>query len=235
MNFAMGGTPTPQANGIATPHPPTPGSAPNQPQQLPHGPQPPNFNPMLPQAQRPASMNGPQPPQPPNGQQQPQRPIGTPNANPFQSPTIAHSPNVQQQGPPNQQAMGAAPMGNLTGPSPLLRGGMIPPNGVQQGMVLGGVPQQPPQGGPTGGPQGPGFNQMGGRPPSRTTTPQMQPPGMMMQSSPGMANRALGMGPQQNNIAEFAINNDLFRLPAHQLQQAKADVGIPAACIVTAS
>jgi hypothetical protein len=52
-------------------------------------------------------------------------------------------------------------------------------------------------------------------------------PGMMMQSSPGMANRALGMGPQQNNAAEFAINSDLFKLPAHQLQQAKAEVGIP--------
>jgi hypothetical protein len=52
-------------------------------------------------------------------------------------------------------------------------------------------------------------------------------PGMMMQSSLGMANRALGMGPQQNNAAEFAINNDLFRLPPHQLQHAKAEIGIP--------
>ena len=42
-----------------------------------------------------------------------------------------------------------------------------------------------------------------------------------------MATPALGMGPQQNNAAEFAINTDLFRLPPHQVQQAKAEIGIP--------
>ena len=32
---------------------------------------------------------------------------------------------------------------------------------------------------------------------------------------------------QQANAAEFAITSDLFRLPPHQLQQAKSEVGIP--------
>lgn len=94
----------------------------------------------------------------------------------------------------------------------------MPPNGVHQGMVMGGGPQKPQQ---QGAPQGPGFSQMGGgRPPSRTNTPQMQP-GMMVNQSPSMGNRQIVGG------AEMAINNDFARLQPAHIHQAKLEVGIP--------
>lgn len=223
MNFSMGGGPAPQLNGVSSPHPPTPGSA-----HHPHGPQPPNFNPMAQGIPRPPSMNGPPQPHPSNGQpSQQQRPVGTPNHNlPFQSPTMAHSP--LQPGPSGQQTPGvgpqSAPMGNLSGPSPHMvnRGAMMPPNGVPPGMGMGGMPQQPQQPGQSA-PQGPNFGTSVGRPPSRTNTPQGQPG--MMHSSPLMGNRQPIPPPNPTN--EY-IEAEFRKLPTNTIHNAKLESGIPA-------
>jgi hypothetical protein len=149
--FPMG-VPGSQLNGIGGP-PPTPNSS---------APQPPNFQPMLP-GQRPGMG--------------PQRQAGMP----FQSPTMAHSPQ-NTGGAPAQQQHSQPPMGQL-GPSPHLahmNRGMHPPNGPQ------GMPQSGMGGGqPTNTPT-PSLQNLG-RPPSRTATPGQN--SMMVHASPSMASR----------------------------------------------
>ncbi|TFK21776.1 hypothetical protein FA15DRAFT_681963 [Coprinopsis marcescibilis] len=231
------GTHGPQVNGAPGSHPPTPGGVSSQGQhpQHPGGPQQPHFNPMM--QQRP--MNGSQPQQSlsTNGAPQPQQQRSmAPNPNlPFHpSPTMAaHSPNAgpgMQQGPmpsQGQQLPGQQPppMGNLGGPSPLLQsmnrgGAMLPPNGVPppQGMMIPGPQQQ-------GGPMSSGtpmqqFQQLGGggRPPSRTNTPQMQG---MMQQSPSMGNRQV-----MPMVADATILSDFARLSPQQVLLWKQEMKI---------
>ena len=120
-----------------------------------------------------------------------QRPGGpqhrVPNGvNPYQSPTMAHSPQNPATNPiPNAQHS-QPPMGQL-GPSPMpqisAQSRMLPP-----GSNMGGVSSA----------QAPPF----GRPPSRPNTP-----GNMIQRSPSMAARQ-----QPTNIHEAQYNNELNRL-----------------------
>lgn len=136
---------------------------------------------------------------------------------PFQSPTMAHSPQggigaqQSQQQPPGQQQQ-QPPMGQL-GPSPNMapmnRGGMLPPNG---GMNPG---QPQPQG---GGPPTPGYQQgqvgHGVRSPSRANTPMMQQHG----SSPLMPPRQPPPGSE---------NEELIKITPQMLAQLKQDLNIP--------
>jgi hypothetical protein len=174
MNFPMS---APQPNGIpGTPvGPPVPGSTPQQP----------GFQTMLP-GQRPG---GPGPPQ-----------RGPNNGPPFQSPTMAHSP--QNSGvPPGQQQ---PPAMSQLGPSPHMShmqrgGGMLPPNGQQQ---------------PTNQP----FQQHQ-RPPSRTASPSN-----MAQPSPSMANRqppAGGMAAQ-----EAGLTMELSKMPIPLLTALRQELGL---------
>ncbi|KAJ7156845.1 hypothetical protein C8R43DRAFT_997399 [Mycena crocata] len=130
----------------------------------------------------PMQPNGIMPGPPPSGmgQQQPfiqQRPPQAgqqrpPNGGPpFQSPTMAHSPPNpgQQSQPPHGQPHHAPPPMSQLGPPQ--RGGMLPPG--QQGMNPG--QQTPTQ----------SYQNLTGRPPSRTSTPQTG----MMNPSPSMAPR----------------------------------------------
>ncbi|KAF5328952.1 hypothetical protein D9611_013477 [Ephemerocybe angulata] len=109
-------------------------------------------------------------------------------------------------------------MGSFSEPSPLInRGSMLPPTGIPEGVAAGGVPQQPQQSNPPGAPQGGNFPPMvNGRPPSMTTTPQIQP---MMSQSPSMGSR-LGTA---NRYASRARAIMWFRTSF----KAKADAGIP--------
>lgn len=123
---------------------------------------------------------------------------------PFQSPTMAHSPqnpgNLQQ--PPPMSQLGQSPhMPNMQ-----QRGNMLPPNGAQG-------PQQAPN---------PAFQQMQQRPPSRTASPSN-----MMQPSPSMQPRAAPMmGTLPNAQVEHGINTELAKIPPQIIAQLKAEVGL---------
>lgn len=211
-----------------------------QPRMMPNGPMPngmpPNALPpgsMQPGAPNSFQMGGPGGPQP-NGISGPPVPPGGPNPNflgqrlplngpqsrgplpPFQSPTMAHSP---QGGPgPQQQpqlSQHQQPQHLGMGPSPHLmhmnRGGMLPPNVPQQGMNPG---QQTPT---------TSYQQLT-RPPSRTATPggssgmPHPSPSMTARQPPGIT----GNDPRQ----EGSINNELMNIPASMLQQLKLEVGL---------
>ncbi|TFK75047.1 hypothetical protein BDN72DRAFT_853736 [Pluteus cervinus] len=204
--FPMGGPSPPQPNGIAG-HPPPPNT-----QGAPH----PSHS-LFQNAQRPLSG--------------PQRGV---NGVPFQSPTMAHSP--QNSGPgPGQQSMQQqqqqqqqhqqpqppqAPMSQLGPTTPGLQPpnrGMLPPQGgppgMNQMMVSGG---QHPGGTPTQT-----FQQVG-RPPSRTATPGQT--GGMMQPSPSMVHRqAPGSGGMMSQ--EQAVNMELQHMPQAVLAALKAEIG----------
>ncbi|KAI6023326.1 hypothetical protein EDC04DRAFT_298215 [Pisolithus marmoratus] len=174
MSFPMPPTGQ-QPNGIPIPSGgPTPaGANPAQPQ---------NFNPLI-AGQRPG---GPQH-RGPNG------------INPYQSPTMAHSPHNpgMNTGPSPQHPQ---PMGQL-GPSPHMShmGGqnrMLPP-----GATMGAVPSAQTS-----------FTQLS-RSPSRPNTPGQN----MMQSSPSLTNRQL---------LETQFNNELQRLGVTALNQAKQELGL---------
>ncbi|KAH7890939.1 hypothetical protein F5I97DRAFT_108788 [Phlebopus sp. FC_14] len=168
-----------QANGIPMPSggPPPAGANPGQPQ---------NFNQMLP-GQRPGP--GPQH-------------RGANGVNPYQSPTMSHSPqNPGGSAGPNPQHP-QAPMGQL-GPSPhmahMARGGMLPPN-----SSMGSVPSA----------QTPPFTL--GRSPSRPGTPGQ---GGMMQPSPSMMNRPPPM-------QEANLHAEVHRLPVPLLNTIKQELGL---------
>jgi collagen type III alpha len=178
-----------------------------------------------------------QPPPLMNGQSQQQRGPG-----PFQSPTMAHSPqnnagtpgqpgssNQQQHG---QQQQGQPSMGQFAGPSPnmahahahMSRTDMLPPNGAINPMGPGPQQQQLPQ--QAGGPPTPGYSQQqqqqqgGGRPPSRTNTP-----GGMMHSSPSLVPRQAppsGMG----GGAVSEINAELMHIPQNLMTTLKREMGL---------
>jgi hypothetical protein len=177
--FSMSGA-GPQTNGIPMQSgaPPPAGANPAQQQ---------NFSQLMP-GQRPG---GPQH-RGPNG------------VNPYQSPTMAHSP--QHQGGnagPNQQHP-QAPMSQL-GPSPhmahMVRGGMLPPNS-NMGQVQ--TTQTPP------------FSQLG-RSPSRPGTPGQG----MMQPSPSLMNRQTPV-----NVPDGALNAELGRLPTPLLTTIRQESGL---------
>ena len=187
MNFVSVGPAPGQANGIQGGPSQQQGGPPPSGVQAPGMP----FNTMMPGNQRP----------PPNGlapSQQPQPGARGPNPNggPFQSPTMAHSPQNNAGGPSQQHQPGPgqqqAPMAQL-GPSPHMA-----PMNMNRGSVVGGHGMLPPNGGPPpsmgpptpqgGGPPTPGYapGNQGGRPPSRTNTPRS---GMMTHPSPSMGAR----------------------------------------------
>ena len=231
--------------------PPPPPNQPQQPNGVPGGPggpqqsapggvnpnQPMQFNSLMPgqqqQRQPPPLMNG-------HPQQPQQRGPG-----PFQSPTMAHSPQNNagtpgQLGPSNQpqqgQQQGQPPMGQFGGPSPNMahahmnRTDMLPPNGSMNPMSSGQQQQQLPQ--QPGGPPTPGYSQQqqqqqqggGGRPPSRTNTP-----AGMMHSSPSLASRQPppggGMGPG-GAVSESNINTEIMRIPNSMVSQLKRENGL---------
>ncbi|KAJ6581087.1 hypothetical protein B0H19DRAFT_1113560 [Mycena capillaripes] len=145
--------------------------------------------------QQPTFMGQPRPPL--VGQARP--PNGGP---PFQSPTMAHSPPNPQPQPPQGQPQHAPPMGQLGPP----RGGMLPPN--QQGMNPGQQTPTP-------------YQNLGGRPPSRTSTPQSG----LMNPSPSMAPRQPmipGADPRDINT----INNDFQNIPPQLLPALKNELGL---------
>lgn len=174
MSFPMSG---PQPNGM-------PGSsagpsvAPGTPQQPQTG-----FQPMLP-GQRPGVPQ--------------QR--GPNNGPPFQSPTMAHSPQNSGVAPGQQQP----PAIGQVGPSPHMShmqrsGNMLPPNGQQQAG-------------------NPAFQQLH-RPPSRTASPS----NIMTQPSPSMANRQ----PQGGMPAqEASLNNELARMPPQLVTALRQELGL---------
>ncbi|KAJ7460737.1 hypothetical protein FB451DRAFT_1563197 [Mycena latifolia] len=160
---------------------------------MPGPPAPPGMGPQF-MPQRPPTMGG--PPRAPNG------------GPPFQSPTMAHSPpNPGQQSQPPQQHP-PPPMGQLGPP----QRGMLPPG--QQGMNMGqqGMPgQQTPT---------PSYQNLAGRPPSRTSTPQG-----MMNPSPSMAPRQ-PMMPGGDPRQEMNSNNELQAIPLQVVNMLKADLGM---------
>lgn len=174
MSFPMVGA-GPQPNGI-----PLPSTSSNQGGANPAPSQ--NFNTLM-QAQR-------------QGAPQHRGPNGV---NPYQSPTIAHSPQHQGGNPgPNPQN----PMNQL-GPSPhmahMARAGMLPPN-----ANMGSVP-------PT---QTPPFSQLA-RSPSRPGSA-----GQMMQS-PSLMDRQTPI-----NAQESSLNADLARLSTVMLTNIRQDLGV---------
>ncbi|KAF8810421.1 hypothetical protein BYT27DRAFT_7209418 [Phlegmacium glaucopus] len=256
----------PTPNGIITgmPHlqpgvsfsvgPPLPSTQPQQPNGIPGGPggpqqpppppgglnsgtQPMPFNSLMPgqpqqQRQPPPLMNGhPQ-------QQQPQQ-RGPTNNGPFQSPTMANSPqnnNVGtpghsgQPGPSNQPQQGQPPIGQFGGPSPNMTHAhmsrtMLPPNGGVPIMnPMGSGPQQQLTQQP-GAPPLPGYSQQqqqqqGGRPPSRTNTP-----GGMMHSSPSLTPRQPD-GMNGGAASENNINNEVMHIPQVLLISLKREIGL---------
>jgi len=192
--FTMSGS-GPQPNGI----PGAPGPVPGQ---VPSSSQPPNFSQLLP-GQR---QGGPQQQQ---HQQQQQR--GPPNAMPFPSPTMAHSPQntgIAPGGQQQQQQHAQAPMGQL-GPSPIssMNRVMLPPN-APQGMNN-----------PIPGQQGQSIAssfQQQQRPPSRSGTPNQN---AMTHSSPSFAARAPGM-----SIA--MLHNEIAQLSPAMLASLKQETGV---------
>ncbi|KAH7921183.1 hypothetical protein BV22DRAFT_1038942 [Leucogyrophana mollusca] len=135
----------------------------------------------------------------PGGQRGPQQ-RGPNGAAPYQSPTMAHSPQNGGGNPGHPHAQ--APMGQL-GPSPHLahmgRGGMPPPN-----SNMGSVPST----------QTPPFSQLA-RSPSRPGSPGQ---GNMMQPSPSLMHR-------QTPTAESNVNRDLSSLPTHTLAAIRQELG----------
>jgi len=238
--------------------PPLPSTQPQQPNGVPGGPggpqgpppppgglnsgnQPMQFNPLMPgqpqqQRQPPPLMNG-------HPQQSQQR--GPTSNGPFQSPTMAHSPqntssgtpgHSGQPGPSNQpqqgQQQGQPPIGQFGGPSPnmthahMSRTGMLPPNGGLPAMNPMNPGQQPTQ--QPGGPPTPGYPQQqqqqqgGGRPPSRTNTP-----GGMIHSSPSLAPRQpLPDGMGGGAVSENNINAEVMRIPQVVMNALKRDIGL---------
>lgn len=165
-----------QPNGIPIPSTGSTSSGPN-----PHPSQ--NFTALMP-GQRP----GPPQHRGPNG------------INPYQSPTIAHSPqNPGSNAGPNPQN----PMNQL-GPSPhmqhMARAGMLPPN-----ANLGSVP-------PT---QTPPFSHLA-RPSSRPGSP-----GQMMQRSPSLMGRQTPV-----NTPESSLNTELSRLQTSILTSIRQELGV---------
>ncbi|KAJ7708749.1 hypothetical protein B0H17DRAFT_999808 [Mycena rosella] len=149
-------------------------------------------------------MGGQQPfmqPRPPMGG--PQRvPNGGP---PFQSPTMAHSPPNpgQQSQPPPQHP--PPPMGQLGPPH---RGGMLPPG--QQGMNPG---QQTPT---------PSYQNIAGRPPSRTSTPQG-----MMNPSPSMLPRQPMVPPGSDPRQDLnALNTEIGAIPVQIVNMLKTELNM---------
>jgi hypothetical protein len=178
-----------------------------------------------------------QPPPLMNGH--PQQQLQQRGPGPFQSPTMAHSPQNNagtpgQPGPSNQpqqgqQQQGQPPMGQFGGPSPNMahahmnRTDMLPPNGAINPMGPGQQQQQLPQ--QPGGPPTPGYSQQqqqqgGGRPPSRTNTP-----GGMMHASPSLASRQVpptGMG----GGAVSEINAEVMHIPQNLMTTLKREMGL---------
>lgn len=155
-------------------------------------PQPPGMGAQF-MGQRPPQMGG--PPRAPNG------------GPPFQSPTMAHSPPNPGQQPQPPQQHGAPPMGQLGPP----HRGMLPPG--QQGMNPGQPGMNPGQQTPTSS-----YQNIGGRPPSRSSTPQG-----MMNPSPSMVSRqpmVPGGDPREMN------NNELQSIPMGVVNVLKADLGL---------
>ncbi|KAG9313234.1 hypothetical protein JVU11DRAFT_6696 [Chiua virens] len=164
----------PQPNGIPIPSSTSTSVGPNPPQQ--------NFTALLP-SQRPTAP-----------QHRPQNGV-----HPYQSPTIAHSP----QNPGANSAPNPPNPMNQLGPSPhmahMVRGGMLPPN-----ANLASVP-------PT---QTPPFSQLA-RSPSRPGSP-----GQMMQPSPSLMDR------QTPHPHESNLNGELGRLPANVVNAIRQELGI---------
>ena len=232
VTFSVGPPPPPnqsqQPNGVpggpGGPQSSAPGGVnPNQPMQ---------FNSLMPgqqqQRQAPPLMNG-----------HPQQPPQQRGPGPFQSPTMAHSPQNNagtpgQLGPSNQpqpgQQQGQPPMGQFGGPSPNMahahmnRTDMLPPNGSMNPMSSAQQQQQLPQ--QPGGPPTPGYPQQqqqgGGRPPSRTNTP-----AGMIHSSPSLASRqppgGMGLG---GAVSESNINTEIMRIPQNLMNTLKRENGL---------
>ncbi|KAL4072884.1 hypothetical protein V8B97DRAFT_271670 [Scleroderma yunnanense] len=189
----MNGNPGPIPNGAQGPMPyPMPASGPQ-----------PNGIPIPSGAPTPAGAN---PSQPQNFPQLGQRPAapqhrGPNGVNPYQSPTMAHSPQNPATNPiPNPQHP-QPPMGQL-GPSPhmsqMAQGRMLPP-GANMGAVSSAQASQ--------------F----GRSPSRPGTPGQS----MIQRSPSLINRQPPPNPR-----EISINNELNALPRDILAIARQDAGL---------
>ena len=238
VTFSVGPPPSSnqpqQPNGVpggpGGPQPSAPGGVnPNQPMQ---------FNSLMPgqqqQRQPPPLMNG-----------HPQQQAQQRGPGPFQSPTMAHSPQNNagtpgQLGPSNQpqqgQQQGQPPMGQFGGPSPNMahahmnRTDMLPPNGSMNPMSSAQQQQQLPQ--QPGGPPTPGYSQQQqqqqqqggvGRPPSRTNTP-----AGMMHASPSLASRQPppgGMGPG-GAVSESNINAEIMRIPQNVISTLKRENGL---------
>lgn len=200
-------------NGLpGQPGPPPPGSAP---------PAQPQAYQQLHPGQRP-SISGPQQPQNP---QQPLPPQGQPpqrvqQNGPFQSPTMAHSPQNPPGQQPPQHPQQPPPMSQLAGPSPhlqhLTRGGMHPP----QGMNSMNSQQGPGPGGNSSSASG--FQ----RSPSRSGTPGQGQGGMPL-PSPSMASRQ-PPGVPGITAAENHTNAELLQIPQSLLQQLKQEAGVGA-------
>ncbi|TFY65668.1 hypothetical protein EVG20_g5412, partial [Dentipellis fragilis] len=150
------------------------------------------------------------PPARPPGQRPPQQQRGPNGAPPFQSPTMAPSPQQQQGG------MGRSPHMNTLGG----RGGMPPPHGPGSQGQPGSAHQTSTQ----------SFQQVGGRPPSRQGTPQHAMNATNPHPSPSLANRMPpGVGPRQPQDmrqVEAQVNNEWAQIPSEILGQAKLDAGL---------
>ena len=176
MPFPMVGAGHPQPNGIPIPSAAsTPAGGNSAPQQ--------NFSALMP-GQRPGAPQH----RGPNG------------VNPYQSPTIAHSPQ-NQGGNPGQNPQN--PMNQL-GPSPrmghMVRAGMLPPN-----ANMGSVPSA----------QTPQFSQLA-RSPSRPGSP-----GQVMQRSPSLMDRQTPVNPHEGNL-----NAELSRVPTNMLTSIRQELGV---------
>ncbi|KZT20987.1 hypothetical protein NEOLEDRAFT_1140017 [Neolentinus lepideus HHB14362 ss-1] len=138
-------------------------------------------------------------PRPMNAQQR-----GPNGMGPFQSPTMAHSPqNPGQQHPSGPMSqLGTPQMANMN------RGGMLPPNGTQGGMPNSA--HHTPQ---------PSF-----RSPSRPSTPGQN---SLVHASPSLANR-----PNPGNMAGSdmrqveALNNELRTIAPQLMHQIKQETGL---------
>ncbi|KAL4251579.1 hypothetical protein ABKN59_006712 [Abortiporus biennis] len=143
----------------------------------------------------------------PGGPQQ-RAPNGIVNG-PYQSPTMAHSP--QNPGPSSGSQPGSS-MGGPMGPNPSMnRGAMLPPNGPQSGPM--GSAQQTPQ---------PAFQQISGPSASNPGSPAQA--GLRTAPSPSMAARQ-PPGPP-NNIMQDALNAELNRINPNYIPVLKQEAGL---------
>lgn len=143
----------------------------------------------------------------------PMPPQRAPNGAPFQSPTMAHSPQHSGAGHPGPQQQ---PMNVNMGPQgPMQLRGTMPPPGPPQGHM--GNPQQP----------APAFQPLPGSSASHPNSPAAHG----VSPSPSFANRQLQMPPganvnQSRDPAGAAVNTDFMKIDSSRVNSLKDELGL---------